>query len=593
MSGLTNYVAYESAAGTARVGHLDLSTSQITPLSFKSGAYLTSIYQVIEIGSNNIIASAHTEPIALSSVKLLAPLAERDVLCVGKNYAEHAREFNQSGFDSSDKVDVPSHPVIFTKRATSIIPSGHEIYRHSSFTQSVDYEGEIGVIIGKAGFQIPEEKAAEYVWGYTIINDMTARERQRDHKQFYIGKSPDSFCPMGPIAVPASALPATLEVQTTVNGEPRQKGDSSQLIFSIPNLIATLSAGQTLQPGDVLATGTPAGVGIGRNPPLFLQPGDQVDVSITGLGTLSNKISAENSANATASRAPKSVVPITNADRAGHGFAGLTTLPSGKKLFVRQTPASGEKKGTLIFVHGLGGTHDFYTPLIRSLSLNTNYETILFDLEGHGLSPTSAASIVSINSYASDVGEILSQFRVSKATIVAHSMGTVVAQVFALSNAQIVERLVLLGPPPSPLPAGGVAGSHARAALVREKGMIAVADAVVASGTSVKTQNERPLGVAATRMSLLAQTAEGYAKGCVALAGAGEEGVGRIELNGFAGTTLVVTGDEDKVSPPALVKKMEGECGGKLKAVVLEGVGHWHLYEDVDGVSKAVGEFLL
>jgi 2-keto-4-pentenoate hydratase/2-oxohepta-3-ene-1,7-dioic acid hydratase in catechol pathway len=115
---------------------------------------------------------------------------------VGKNYSEHAKEFNSSGYDSSDRVDQPTHPVIFTKRATSIIADGEDIYPHPNFTESLDYEGEIGVIVGKAGFRVKEENAMDYVWGYTIINDMTARERQRDHKQFYIGKSPDTFCPM-------------------------------------------------------------------------------------------------------------------------------------------------------------------------------------------------------------------------------------------------------------------------------------------------------------------------------------------------------------------------------------------------------------
>lgn len=113
-----------------------------------------------------------------------------------KNYAEHAKEFNSSGFDSSDKVDQPSHPVIFTKRFTSIIAHREEILPHGPFTQTADYEGEIAVIIGKAGFRIAEKDAMNHVWGYTIVNDMTARERQRDHKQFYIGKSPDTFCPM-------------------------------------------------------------------------------------------------------------------------------------------------------------------------------------------------------------------------------------------------------------------------------------------------------------------------------------------------------------------------------------------------------------
>jgi 2-keto-4-pentenoate hydratase/2-oxohepta-3-ene-1,7-dioic acid hydratase in catechol pathway len=192
---LTNYVAYNNLeTGQDRIGHYNLSEKTIQPLSFRSGTPIANLYQVIEAGESNITSAGPS--ISSSKVRILPPLALRDVLCVGKNYSEHAKEFNSSGFDSSDKVDIPSHPVIFTKRYTSIIADGAEIYPHPEFTSTADYEGEIGVIIGKEGFRIKEEDAMSHVWGYTIINDMTARERQRDHKQFYIGKSPDTFCPM-------------------------------------------------------------------------------------------------------------------------------------------------------------------------------------------------------------------------------------------------------------------------------------------------------------------------------------------------------------------------------------------------------------
>lgn len=135
--------------------------------------------------SQNIRVSASTN--GVSSVTILPPIGGRDILAVGKNYSEHAKEFNASGYDASDKVDMPSHPVIFTKRATSIIAKEEDILLHQGFTQTLDYEGEIGVIIGKGGFQISEADADRHVWGYTIINDVTAREKQRDHKQFYIG----------------------------------------------------------------------------------------------------------------------------------------------------------------------------------------------------------------------------------------------------------------------------------------------------------------------------------------------------------------------------------------------------------------------
>jgi len=192
---LTNYVAFHDPKSQRDlVGHYNIDTKTIQPLSFKSGTPIANLYQVIEAGEPNIISSSAS--IDATEVRILPPLKDRDVLCVGKNFFEHAKEFNSSGFDSSDKVDVPSHPVIFTKRYTSVIADGEEIYAHPEFTSTADYEGEIGVIVGKAGFRIKKEDAMSHVWGYTIINDMTARERQRDHKQFYIGKSPDTFCPM-------------------------------------------------------------------------------------------------------------------------------------------------------------------------------------------------------------------------------------------------------------------------------------------------------------------------------------------------------------------------------------------------------------
>jgi 2-keto-4-pentenoate hydratase/2-oxohepta-3-ene-1,7-dioic acid hydratase in catechol pathway len=192
---LTNYVFYHDPRSKRDcIGHYDLDNETVEQLSFVSGTLIDNLYQVIEVGEENIICTA--KPYAIADVKLLPPITGRDVLCVGKNYAEHAKEFNSSGFDSSDKVDTPSHPVIFTKRHTSIIAHGEEIYPHPDFTQTLDYEGEIGVIIGKPGYRIEEADAMSHVWGYTIINDVTARERQRDHKQFYIGKSADTFCPM-------------------------------------------------------------------------------------------------------------------------------------------------------------------------------------------------------------------------------------------------------------------------------------------------------------------------------------------------------------------------------------------------------------
>ncbi|KAB5585384.1 hypothetical protein GE09DRAFT_1070519 [Coniochaeta sp. 2T2.1] len=584
---LTNYAAYvDPDTGLSRVGHLDLESGSLQPLSFLSGTPVQDLYQVIEAGSSNIIASGSSIP--ASSVKKLPPISGRDVLAVGKNYMEHAREFNSSGYDSSDKVDAPSHPVIFTKRATSIIADGEDIYPHQGFTESLDYEGEIGVIVGKAGFKISEQNAWEHVWGYTIINDMTARERQRDHKQFYIGKSADTFCPMGPIAVPKEDLPPTLRVQTHVNGEARQDATTEDLIFSIPTLIATLSAGITLQHGDVIATGTPAGVGIGKKPPVFLHPGDSISVTVSGLGTLNNKIASPPSANATVDRVSShSAFTLTNAAKTVNGKIDLTDI-NGKPLHCQRL-GSGEQ--SIVFVHGLGGTKDYWTPLVSALNLTDKATCHLFDFEGHGLSPTHPLSALSIESLASDLAGIFQHVGASEsnpATLVAHSMGCLVAMRFALDNPSLINKLILVGPPPSPLPKPAADGAYARAALARTRGMAAVVDAVVGAGTSVKTKKENPVAVAAVRLSLLGQDPESYAKACAALAGSVGKG---LEVEGLKMRTLIVTGDEDKVSPPGLCEKYVGRMGD-ARHVVLGEVGHWHVYEDVKGVAGALGEFL-
>ncbi|KAJ7499928.1 mitochondrion protein [Mycena latifolia] len=231
---------------------------------------------------------------SLKAVEILAPLPGRDILSlIPSPDIAHAAEFHKSGFDSSDKNEQPDFPVLFTKRATSIIPTGKPIYTHPNVTSSPDYEGELGIIIGKAGLAVPKESAWAHVWGAVIINDVTARERQRDHKQFYIGKSLDTFCPMGPYVVPSSSLDFNkLHLTTTVNGQVRQSQNTSELIFDVPTLIATASMGISIQPGDIIATGTPVGVGMGMSPNVWLKDGDLVEISIPPLGTLSNPVTS-------------------------------------------------------------------------------------------------------------------------------------------------------------------------------------------------------------------------------------------------------------------------------------------------------------
>ncbi|KAM3067060.1 hypothetical protein ACMFMG_011733 [Clarireedia jacksonii] len=572
----TNYVAYLEPNNGPRIGHLDFKTSTITPLSFKSGTPLTDLYQVIAAGKQQIKASG-TNSFPLSSVKHLPPISGRDVLAVGKNYVEHAKEFNSSGYDASDKTDQPTHPVIFTKRATSIIGSEDPILLHPKFTSTVDYEGEIGVIVGKSGFQVSEENALDHVWGYTIVNDVTARERQRDHKQFFLGKSPDTFCPIGPVAVPKESLPENLKIQTFVNQELRQEASLSDLIFSVPTLIATISAAQTLQTGDVIATGTPAGVGFGFRPMKFLQPGDEISVSVTGLGTLTNRIAAADAVNTTYERAGLHI-PISNQKAPAN--SGLTKF-NGKNLFYQRLGL--ESGPPIFFIHGLGGSSSYFYPLV--VKLQSTHSLHFLDLEGHGLSPTSALSTLSIASFADDFYNMSQLASVNKGvTVIAHSLGSLVAFKLALEHPGLVSKLILMGPPPSPLPEAVSQGSYARAALVRKEGMLSVVDTIVQAGTSAYSQQNKPLSIVAVRTSLLSQDAEGYAKACAALAGSADD---RMDVKSLHIPVSIVTGEEDKVATPALCEKYSEATGGG-HVEVLKDVGHWHLFEDVEGTVKAV-----
>jgi 2-keto-4-pentenoate hydratase/2-oxohepta-3-ene-1,7-dioic acid hydratase in catechol pathway len=236
--------------------------------------------------------------VPLSEVRLDAPFPRprRDIFCVGKNYHAHAREFARSGFDSSatgSGGDVPSHPIIFSKLPESVIATGAAIQIPGAVSEAIDYEAELAVVIGRGGRGISAARALEHVWGYTIVNDVTARDWQQRHKQWLMGKSFDTFCPMGPWLVTADELNgADTRVRCWVNDELRQDARTSELIFDIPTLIETISAGITLYPGDVIATGTPVGVGIGFQPPRYLTPGDRVRIEIDGIGVLENPVTA-------------------------------------------------------------------------------------------------------------------------------------------------------------------------------------------------------------------------------------------------------------------------------------------------------------
>ncbi len=237
-------------------------------------------------------AAAKAPPVAGARLCAPIPRPPKNVFCVGKNYREHAKEFAGSGFDGGAKDVVPPHPVVFTKPHTAIIATGEPILSEFDPTGGLDYEGELAVVIGHGGRGIAKADALKHVFGYTIVNDVTARHLQKRHSQWILGKGLDSFCPMGPAILTADEVPdpTKLVLTTWVNGEQRQKAPVADLIFDIPTLIEAISAAITLEPGDVIATGTPAGVGIGFSPPRFLRKGDVVRIEVSGIGVLENEV---------------------------------------------------------------------------------------------------------------------------------------------------------------------------------------------------------------------------------------------------------------------------------------------------------------
>jgi 2-keto-4-pentenoate hydratase/2-oxohepta-3-ene-1,7-dioic acid hydratase in catechol pathway len=278
-------------ADTVGIGRLDGDT--VAPLAVDP-ELPTAMIDFVALGAEGLqrVAALDASRIGLEDVQLLAPIRPRNnIMCVGKNYYEHAREFAGSGFDASQKQVVPDEPVIFTKALSSLTDPGAPVVVSADPTGTSDYEGELAVVIGPGGFQISEADAWEHVYGYTIVNDVTIRDLQRKHVQFFIGKSAHTYCPMGPALVTADEIAdvTALRLQTRVNGELRQDTTIKELIFDIPRLIAAISAAVLLEPGDVIATGTPVGVGLGFTPPKFLVPGDVMEVSIDGLGTLVNQ----------------------------------------------------------------------------------------------------------------------------------------------------------------------------------------------------------------------------------------------------------------------------------------------------------------
>ena len=227
-----------------------------------------------------------------SAFSLLAPLLRprKNVFCVGRNYREHIAEGERA---QNKTIGVTDHPVFFTKPPTAIVGPNAVVPIFPHVSENIDYEVELAVVIGKAGRDIAPSKAMDHVFGYTILNDITARDVQRRHGgQYFKGKGLDGSCPLGPVIVTADEFPdpASLGIRLSVNGEMRQNGNTADMIFDIPTQITSLSEGLTLEPGDILATGTPSGVGYAMDPPVFLKNGDIVVCEIDGIGRLENHV---------------------------------------------------------------------------------------------------------------------------------------------------------------------------------------------------------------------------------------------------------------------------------------------------------------
>jgi 2-keto-4-pentenoate hydratase/2-oxohepta-3-ene-1,7-dioic acid hydratase in catechol pathway len=290
-------ITFLNSDRAARVGLLlrDDTVIDLSALRSPEGVSAASLSALISSGGKGLDwlkrVSQERGTLSLSSLQLLAPVPRpgKNIFCVGWNYLEH---FEEGAAGRAVPVDLPDHPVFFTKAPTTANGPYADIRIGRATTEKLDWEVELGVIIGKAGIDIAQEQAMSHVFGYTVINDVTGRDIQRQHgQQWFKGKSLDGSCPMGPVIVTADELdPAALQLTCRVNGKVKQDSNTEYMYFKIPRLIAELSHGLTLEPGDIIATGTPSGVGHARKPPEFLKSGDVLESEIAGIGVLRNRI---------------------------------------------------------------------------------------------------------------------------------------------------------------------------------------------------------------------------------------------------------------------------------------------------------------
>jgi 2-keto-4-pentenoate hydratase/2-oxohepta-3-ene-1,7-dioic acid hydratase in catechol pathway len=255
-------------------------------------ALIESSGEMLAFAGQRIANSDQSQWLPLDAETLRAPIPRpvRNIMCLGWNYAEHAQESSSAKGVQIDAL--PQHPIVFTKATTTVNGPFDDIIYDEQVTKRLDWEVELGVVIGKSCRHIPPSQALDCVFGYTVINDVSARDLQKRHQQFFLGKSVDGTCPMGPWIVTAEEIdnPQNLQLRCRVNQTIKQQACTDQQIFSVANVISTLSEIMTLLPGDIIATGTPSGVGFARTPPEYLAPGDVVECEVDGIGKIVNKI---------------------------------------------------------------------------------------------------------------------------------------------------------------------------------------------------------------------------------------------------------------------------------------------------------------
>jgi 2-keto-4-pentenoate hydratase/2-oxohepta-3-ene-1,7-dioic acid hydratase in catechol pathway len=285
-------IATFSINGQRQVGIVSADGKTVQPVALDATLAQRGAQALIDLQARGAaLPAAQGAPLQLSDVRLEAPLPvpRRNVWCVGRNYHAHAKELSASVFKDND-ANPEAWPIVFTKVPECVVGPTDDVQLPTGVSEQIDYEAELMVVIGRQGKNIARADALKHVFGYTVVNDVTARDVQMRHQQWDMGKSFDTFCPMGPWIVTADEFDGTkTRVRCWVNGELRQDGPTENMIFDIPTLIETISRGITLYPGDVIATGTPAGVGMGLKPPRYLRTGDRVRIEIDGLGVIENK----------------------------------------------------------------------------------------------------------------------------------------------------------------------------------------------------------------------------------------------------------------------------------------------------------------